>query len=313
MSSRRSDSRDRDRDKYDRRRTKDHHNRDRSPKDRQLAYNELRHRAIGEQRGRRHDDQQQPRHDNRYHNNRDYRRHDEHRNSDNNYRGDNNRRRDRDTHTRRHNDFDGKDRNNGEFWSKEAKSKTRGHNNDEEEEEPKEKEKPNLQTTGKLAEDTNMYNGVVIKYNQPPEARKPKRRWRLYPFKGDDSLEFIPIHRQSAYLMGRDRKVADIPIDHPSCSKQHSVVQFRLMEYKKDDDTISKRVRPYIIDLESANGTFVNNQKIEPKRYYELFEKDVIKFGFSTREYVVLHEQSVDESDDDDIAAEVEIKDEPKD
>ena len=37
----------------------------------------------------------------------------------------------------------------------------------------------------------------------------------------------LPIHRQSAYLIGRERLVADIPIDHPSCSKQHAVLQYR--------------------------------------------------------------------------------------
>lgn len=35
------------------------------------------------------------------------------------------------------------------------------------------------------------------------------------------------ICRQSSYLFGRDRKVADIPTDHPSCSKQHCVLQYR--------------------------------------------------------------------------------------
>lgn len=40
------------------------------------------------------------------------------------------------------------------------------------------KEKVNMGLSGKLTEDTNTYNGVVIKYSQPPEARKPKRRWR---------------------------------------------------------------------------------------------------------------------------------------
>jgi smad nuclear-interacting protein 1 len=188
-----------------------------------------------------------------------------------------------------------------EFWSKESKEKT----NDK----VVEKAKPNFETTGKLCEDTNTFNGVVIKYNEPSEARKPKRKWRLYPFKGEESLPFIPIHRQSAYLLGRDRKVADIPIDHPSCSKQHSVLQFRLVEYQREDSTTGKRVRPYILDLESSNGTFVNNQRIEPKRYYELFEKDVIKFGFSTREYVVLHEESKDENEDDDIQLNDEQKD----
>lgn len=39
--------------------------------------------------------------------------------------------------------------------------------------------------------------------------------------------EPLPIHRQSLYLFGRERRVADVPTDHPSCSKQHAVLQFR--------------------------------------------------------------------------------------
>ena len=46
------------------------------------------------------------------------------------------------------------------------------------------REKPNLATTGTLMADTNVFRGVVIKYSEPAEARKPKLRWRLYPFKG---------------------------------------------------------------------------------------------------------------------------------
>ncbi|XP_017279253.1 smad nuclear-interacting protein 1 [Kryptolebias marmoratus] len=157
---------------------------------------------------------------------------------------------------------------------------------------PAEKEKPNFELSGALTEDTNTFRGVVIKYNEPPEARIPKRRWRLYPFKNDEPLPVMYVHRQSAYLMGRQRKIADIPIDHPSCSKQHAVFQYRLVEYTKPDGTTGRRVRPYIIDLGSGNGTYLNNQRIEPQRYYELKEKDVLKFGFSSREYVLLHEFS---------------------
>lgn len=152
--------------------------------------------------------------------------------------------------------------------------------------------KPNMGLSGKLAEDTNTFNGVVIKYSQPPEARKPKRRWRWYIFKGEEDLPFLPLHRQSAYLIGRDRKVADIPTDHPSCSKQHAVLQYRLVTYERDDGTKGRTVKPYILDLESANGTYVNNRRVESRRFVELIEKDVVKFGYSSREYILLHEGS---------------------
>ncbi|KAM4756169.1 smad nuclear interacting protein 1-like [Cyanocitta cristata] len=161
---------------------------------------------------------------------------------------------------------------------------------------PKEKaavnKKPSFELSGALLEDTNTFKGLVIKYSEPPEARIPRTRWRLYPFRNEELLPVMHIHRQSAYLLGRHRRIADIPIDHPSCSKQHAVFQYRLVEYTRADGTAGRRVRPYIIDLGSGNGTFLNNQRIEPQRYYELREKDVLRFGFSSREYVLLHESS---------------------
>ncbi|KAG8506851.1 Smad nuclear-interacting protein 1 [Galemys pyrenaicus] len=175
------------------------------------------------------------------------------------------------------------------------------------------KEKPSFELSGALLEDTNTFRGVVIKYSEPPEARIPKKRWRLYPFKNDEVLPVMYIHRQSAYLLGRHRRIADIPIDHPSCSKQHAVFQYRLVEYTRADGTVGRRVKPYIIDLGSGNGTFLNNKRIEPQRYYELKEKDVLKFGFSSREYVLLHESSdtseVDRKEDEDDEEEEEVSD----
>ena len=51
--------------------------------------------------------------------------------------------------------------------------------------------------------------------------------------------------------------------------------------------------RPYIIDLQSANGTLLNNERIEAQRYIELREGDCLKFGESTREYILLVEPDV--------------------
>ena len=153
------------------------------------------------------------------------------------------------------------------------------------------KVQPNYATTGKLAEDSNAVNGVVIKWSEPPDAAKPTKRWRLYVFKGKEALEPYHIHRQSAYLLGRERRVADIPLDHPSCSSQHAVLQFRMTE-KREGERTSRLVRPYVMDLGSTNGTFINAERIEAQRYIELLEKDCLRFGFSSREFVLLHEES---------------------
>ncbi|KAG8998250.1 hypothetical protein FRB90_012345 [Tulasnella sp. 427] len=127
---------------------------------------------------------------------------------------------------------------------------------------------------------------TVLKYNEPPEARKPTQNWRLYVFKGKEDLGLLHIAKQSCYLVGRDHLVADIPIDHPSCSKQHAAIQFRQVQEKDEWGAAKAVVKPFVIDLESTNGTFVNDTPIPVSRYYELKPSDVIKFGQSTRELV---------------------------
>ena len=172
----------------------------------------------------------------------------------------------------------------------------------EEEAAPSEPAKPKIQpnyaTTGKLAEESNKVNGVVLKWSEPPDAAKPSKKWRLYVFKGKEALEPYHIHRQSGYLLGRERRVCDIPLDHPSCSSQHSVLQFRMTEKRQRGadgaDKTTRLVRPYVMDLGSTNGTYVNGTRIEAERYIELLEKDVLRFGYSSREYVLLHADSED-------------------
>jgi len=156
----------------------------------------------------------------------------------------------------------------------------------------KPKQKPDLGLSGALTAETNTYKGVVIKYSEPPEAKIPKKRWRLYPFKGDEALKVVYLHRQSAYLIGKLADICEIPVEHPSCSRQHAALQFRAVKITKPSGRDVLSVRPYIIDLESANGTYLNNEKIQPRRYYELKEQDMLKFGFSTREYIMLHEKT---------------------
>lgn len=157
----------------------------------------------------------------------------------------------------------------------------------------KAKAQPSFGLSGKLAEETNKVRGITLLFTEPPEARQPSMRWRLYVFKDGESFgDPLYIHRQTCYLFGRERKIADVPTDHPSCSKQHAVLQYRLTEKENKDFIMKSVVVPYIMDLGSTNGTYLNGQRIEAQRYYELLEKDTIKFGNSSREYVLLHEGS---------------------
>lgn len=54
-----------------------------------------------------------------------------------------------------------------------------------------------------------------------------------------------------------------------------------------------RTVKPYLLDLETTNGTTINKEKLEPARYYELLSADVIRFGFSSRDYVIMNEAVV--------------------
>ena len=131
---------------------------------------------------------------------------------------------------------------------------------------------------------------VVLKYHEPPEGRKPssKDAWKLFVFKGADIIDTIPLAERSCWLIGKALAVVDIPAEHPTISRQHAVIQFRYVEKKNDFGDRIGKVKPYLLDLESANGTFLNGERIEESRFVEIRDKDLIKFGESTREYVVM-------------------------
>ncbi|KAI2603499.1 SMAD/FHA domain-containing protein [Hypoxylon fragiforme] len=163
------------------------------------------------------------------------------------------------------------------------------------EEPSKPKEKPNYGITGALAAASNSVvqsdgSRIVLKYHEPPEARKasPKDQWKLFVFKGEDIIDTVPLGGRSCWLVGRELAVVDLPAEHPSISKQHAVIQFRYIEKRNEYGDKIGKVKPYLIDLESANGTMLNGKKIPESRYLELRDKDMVQFGQSTREYVVM-------------------------
>ena len=159
--------------------------------------------------------------------------------------------------------------------------------------------KPNFGLSGALAKDpgstlsggggsSRVYKGVVLKFQEPPEARAPNTQWRLYVFKDKEMIETLHISKQSAYLCGRHPDICDISMAHPSLSSQHAVLQYRALPNKEG----RLSCQPYLMDLESTNGTFINGIRIDSARYYQLKKGDVLTFGASKREYVLLTENT---------------------
>jgi smad nuclear-interacting protein 1 len=168
------------------------------------------------------------------------------------------------------------------------------------------KERPNFGATGHLAREANTVAGrgggpdVVLRYHEPADARAPPPGaagdWRMYVFRGDEVRDERRLAERSCWLLGGEAAVADVPVEHPSASGQHAVVQFRAPRRAVEAvDGVAvaaagggrkDRVRPYLIDLESKNGTVLNGQRIEPRRFVEIRSGDVMRIGHSEREYV---------------------------
>ena len=146
---------------------------------------------------------------------------------------------------------------------------------------PPPKAKPNFGLSGALAGDArtgNVVRGVVRKHAEPADASMPTDQWRIFVFRGEDVVRTLHIHRKSAFLVGRDEEYCDILLEDPSCSKEHAAIQFRLR---------NGRVKPYIIDLESTNGTKLNHERLAVARYVELLDGDVLTFGEGGDEFVM--------------------------
>ena len=38
-------------------------------------------------------------------------------------------------------------------------------------------------------------------------------------------------------------QIVDLAVDHPSCSKQHAVLQYRLVDYEREDGTAGRKCK----------------------------------------------------------------------
>ncbi|KAG7920999.1 hypothetical protein KL927_000243 [Ogataea polymorpha] len=113
-------------------------------------------------------------------------------------------------------------------------------------------------------------------YVPPEDAAAPtsESHTKFYLYKFDESSpngQKIPlINSKSYYTIGKDPQTNDIVVADELVSANHAVLQFR---------SKNSEVTAYIIDLDSTNGTFINDHELPPNRYVQVLHKDVLRFG----------------------------------
>ncbi|PKY26559.1 hypothetical protein RhiirB3_513757 [Rhizophagus irregularis] len=114
-----------------------------------------------------------------------------------------------------------------------------------------------------------------VPYEKPEWSDLPKINCSFEIIKNGISLEFIDFPSKEFLVLGR-LPICDIAMEHPSISRYHAIIQF------------NSKGEIFLYDLDSAHGTIINKQRVPSRHFTKLRVGDQLKFGESTRTYVLL-------------------------
>lgn len=124
-----------------------------------------------------------------------------------------------------------------------------------------------------------------LKYTEPSWGGKPPdASYSLEILKNGTIVDTVPLAERSYYVVGR-LPVCDVSLEHPSISRYHAVIQYR--SRAGESEAAGEDTGFYVHDLGSTHGTVVNKNKIPPKAYIRLRVGHVLKFGGSTRLFIL--------------------------
>jgi NIMA-interacting peptidyl-prolyl cis-trans isomerase 1 len=114
-------------------------------------------------------------------------------------------------------------------------------------------------------------------FHAPPWVCEPKLQNCGLKIRKDGKIISIvtDLNKKKYLTLGRNAKMSDIRLEHPSISRRHAMFGH------------GSSGNIYVMDLGSSHGTFVNDKKLKSKQREALHDGDVVRFGASTREYIV--------------------------
>ncbi|KAM3932149.1 kanadaptin [Leptodactylus fuscus] len=122
----------------------------------------------------------------------------------------------------------------------------------------------------------------AIPYREPSWSGLPQALYSLEVLKGGSILSTKSLQGASWTIFGR-LPTCHVSLEHPSVSRYHAVLQYRSVAGAEPDQEPGF----YVYDLGSTHGTFINKQRVQPKTYCRYRVGHVLKFGGSTRLFIL--------------------------
>lgn len=126
---------------------------------------------------------------------------------------------------------------------------------------------------------TSVTTCVGVPYTEPPWSGVPDREYSFQVIKNGVIQASVALDKP--FLVVGRKEDCDVVMEHPSVSRYHAVVQYRAAAGEKSTSGF------YVYDLESTHGTFVNKEQIHAKSYKRLSVGHMVKFGGSSRTFIL--------------------------
>nr|CAB3266293.1 kanadaptin [Phallusia mammillata] len=154
----------------------------------------------------------------------------------------------------------------------------------------------------------------------PPKLEYTKPTWSISSTTVDEpySLEVlragaiidkIELTDHEFFVFGRLPE-CNITLEHPSISRHHAILQFGAPKSQDENVEFQKDGSAgfYLFELGSTHGTFLNKAKVPQGKYYRLKVGHMIKFGNSTRTYILQGPSEDQEMESEESATELRDK-----
>ena len=126
-----------------------------------------------------------------------------------------------------------------------------------------------------------------LQYDVPESSALPPAEYTLEVLRNGSIIDYISLSHRPYTVFGRSPD-SDVVLEHPTISRYHAIVQY------KSEFEHGQSAGLYLYDCGSTHGTFINKKRLEPKVYVRIKVDYIIKFGQSTRLYLVQGDSSAD-------------------